>query len=457
MMLTANSRSNRWSLVFSLLLATVIRMFLVIISYGCKVPAGIFVPSMAIGATFGRMIGILVQALHEAFPTSRFFASCAPDVPCITPGTYAFLGAGAALSGIMHITVSVVVIMFELTGALTYILPTMIVVGVTKAVSDRFSHGGIADRMIWFNGFPFLDNKEEHSFGVPVSQVMTTHLSTLPASDISLHEVEQLMSDSSMQGFPIVESRSSKTLVGYIGLTELRYAIDRAKRENPAITEMTICNFDTAATSQPSDVPAHSYADINDGHDANTNTPTRSSAPLLNRGSSIYPDSTANALDFSRFINPTPLTVHPRIPLETVMELFKKMGPRIILVEYHGKLTGLVTVKDCLKYQFSAHASGEAAAAGGANGSVGGPARREEDSEDERLKVWEGKIWSAISRAGDAVRVKVEMWSGGRIVLGEPGQSQPVVAASTTAPGTTNRYVNGMSTQGRRDVELDDR
>lgn len=81
---------------------------------------------MAIGASFGRMVGILVQALHESYPDSAFFAACEPDVPCITPGTYAFLGAGAALSGIMHITVSVVVIMFELTGALTYILPTMV-------------------------------------------------------------------------------------------------------------------------------------------------------------------------------------------------------------------------------------------------------------------------------------------------------------------------------------------
>lgn len=113
-------------MVFSLVMATILRMFFVIISYGCKVPAGIFVPSMAIGATFGRTVGIMVQALHEAFPTSTFFSSCRPDVPCITPGTYAFLGAAAALSGIMNITVSVVVIMFELTGALTYILPTMV-------------------------------------------------------------------------------------------------------------------------------------------------------------------------------------------------------------------------------------------------------------------------------------------------------------------------------------------
>lgn len=81
---------------------------------------------MAIGASFGRMVGIMVQSLHESYPNSRFFGACEPDGPCITPGTYAFLGAGAALSGIMHITVSVVVIMFELTGALTYILPTMV-------------------------------------------------------------------------------------------------------------------------------------------------------------------------------------------------------------------------------------------------------------------------------------------------------------------------------------------
>lgn len=118
--------ARRWSMVFSLFMATILRVLFVIISYGCKVPAGIFVPSMAIGASFGRMVGILVQALQESFPHSRFFASCEPDVPCITPGTYAFLGAGAALSGIMHLTISVTVIMFELTGALTYILPTMV-------------------------------------------------------------------------------------------------------------------------------------------------------------------------------------------------------------------------------------------------------------------------------------------------------------------------------------------
>jgi chloride channel 3/4/5 len=52
-------------MVNSLLLATVVRTCLVVVSYGCKVPAGIFVPSMAVGATFGRMMGIVVKALYR--------------------------------------------------------------------------------------------------------------------------------------------------------------------------------------------------------------------------------------------------------------------------------------------------------------------------------------------------------------------------------------------------------
>ncbi|KAF2182426.1 hypothetical protein K469DRAFT_752198 [Zopfia rhizophila CBS 207.26] len=328
-------RKNRWHMIFSLAIATVVRILLVIISFGCKVPAGIFVPSMAIGASFGRMVGIFVQHIHESFPGSAFFAACEPDGPCITPGTYAFLGAAAALSGIMHITVSVVVIMFELTGALTYILPTMIVVGVTKAVGERFGHGGIADRTIWFNGYPFLDNKEEHTFGVPVLQVMTTNVVSLPATGLELRNLERIMNENQFQGYPIVEDSSSKTLIGYIGRTELRYAIDRAKRDQMAPGHAK-CYF------IPSTVPSDVRTPSSIMPAVTFDTMSATSAQLR--------------VDLSRFIDPTPLTVHPRLPLETVMELFKKMGPRAILIEYRGRLTGLVTVKDCLKYQFKVEA-----------------------------------------------------------------------------------------------------
>ncbi|KAH7411053.1 chloride channel [Cadophora sp. MPI-SDFR-AT-0126] len=370
-------RENRWRMVTSLTLATILRIFLVIISYGCKVPAGIFVPSMAIGASFGRTIGILVQALHEAYPTSVFFSACQPDVPCITPGTYAFLGAAAALSGIMHITVSVVVIMFELTGALTYILPTMVVVGVTKAVSELFGKGGIADRMIYFSGFPFLDNKEDHIFDVPVSQVMTSDVVALPTTDLTMKHLEQLLREDKYQGFPIVEDRASKILVGYIGRTELRYAIDRVKRER-SISSTAKCYF-SLPISRGGSTPA---------------TPAISGHPPTS-----FDAMASSSVDFSRFIDPTPVTVHPRLPLETVMELFRKIGPRVILIEYHGKLTGLVTVKDCLKYQFKVEAS-------------------ENPRDDRHLVESQERLWGVIKKGAGWLSDQVHHVSRGKIRLG---------------------------------------
>ncbi|KAH7017734.1 chloride channel [Ilyonectria destructans] len=401
-----DSDQRYWNII-SLILATVLRMSLVIVSYGCKVPAGIFVPSMAVGASFGRTVGIIVQAIHEASPGSVFFSACKPDEPCITPGTYALLGAAAALSGIMHITVSVVVIMFELTGALNYILPTMIVVGVTKAVSELFGKGGIADRMIWFSGFPFLDNKEEHNFGVPVSQVMRTSVVTIPVHGLTLGEVEQLLADDRYQGFPVVEDNNSKILVGYIGRTELRYAVDRLSRGQQS-NGTARCSFAASTINLAPTTPI---------------TPS-----IMQFGES----SNSTGLDFSRYVDSTPVTAHPRLPLETVMELFRKIGPRVILVEYHGKLTGLVTVKDCLKYQFKVEAA-------------------ENPKDDHQIAQGQEQLWELFRRTGNWVSGKLSSVSGGRIRLsGSFEQDRPQGRGAQILDGDEDIADEGVELESRR-------
>ncbi|KAJ2396870.1 glycerol ethanol, ferric requiring protein, partial [Coemansia sp. RSA 2531] len=133
--------ANSGRVILGLLAATVIRAIGTIVAYGCRVPCGIFVPSMAIGASFGRMLGTLAQHLHRTYPKWALFAQCAPDTPCITPATYAFLGAAAAMCGVTKVTVAVVVIMYELTGALNFIVPTMIVVMVARVIGDAIVEG----------------------------------------------------------------------------------------------------------------------------------------------------------------------------------------------------------------------------------------------------------------------------------------------------------------------------
>ena len=260
-------------------------------------------------------------------------------------------------------------------------------------MSERFGKGGIADRMIWFNGFPFLDNKEEHSFGVPVSQVMTSAVTCLPSTGLNLRSLEHLLAENMYQGFPIVEDTTSKTLIGYVGRTELCYAIDRAKREG----------F----------ISPHAKCFFTQSNSITTQTPSAPAPPVTFEA--IESSAGVQTIDFSRFIDPTPLAVHPRLPLETVMEIFKKMGPRVIIIEHRGRVVGLVTVKDCLKFQFKVEAQDHA---------------HESSAHKERQE----KLWVIINRVAQWVAERISHFSKGRIKLRETDSSGGLLTSDNLDP-----------------------
>ena len=89
---------------------------------------------MVWGGLFGRILGMIVQSWREAQPSNPLFGSCHPEETCVTPGMYALLGAFSALGGVTRLTLSLTVIMFELTGTLDYIVPCMVCLTVSKLV-----------------------------------------------------------------------------------------------------------------------------------------------------------------------------------------------------------------------------------------------------------------------------------------------------------------------------------
>lgn len=296
---------HRAKLIVSLLYAIIVRTLLVIISYGSKVPAGIFVPSMAVGALMGRFVGAIAEAIHQQFPTAAIFSQCPPEGPCIIPGTYAFLGAASALSGIMNLTVTVVVVMFELTGALNYILPTMIVVGATKAVSERWGKGGIADQAIWFNGYPYITNKEELHGNAMVSAAMTTDVTTLPDSGLSIQQINTIIENSPHPSYPIVDEQGY--LAGYVNRDRLSASL------RPLLTQAPDRYVDFTSAEQE------------DG---------MGSVKL-------------QAITFK-----APIVCAPSDKLHSIIEVFTKLGPRVIYVQQNDLFKGLVTRKDVLRYKF---------------------------------------------------------------------------------------------------------
>ena len=140
-----------------------------------QAPAGLFIPSLAMGAIVGRIVGIgmeqLVFAYHDSLPWF-FEGKCSQDESCITPGLYAMVGAAAVLGGVTRMTVSLVVIMFELTGGVRYIVPFMAASMTSKWVGDALGKMSIYDAHIDLNGYPFLDCKEEFGHTTLAADVM---------------------------------------------------------------------------------------------------------------------------------------------------------------------------------------------------------------------------------------------------------------------------------------------
>ena len=86
---------------------------------------GVFAPSLFIGAMLGSGFG---QIAHSALPGLASH-----------PGAYALVGMGAVFAGAARAPITAVLILFELTGEYSIILPLMIAIVVATAISERLS------------------------------------------------------------------------------------------------------------------------------------------------------------------------------------------------------------------------------------------------------------------------------------------------------------------------------
>lgn len=137
--LCPKNRGEILNVISYLGVAFVIKSLLTTITFGIKVPAGIYVPSMVVGGLLGRFVGHLVQYLTIAYPNSPVFDSCPRNAgleSCVTPGVYALVAAGATMCGVTRLSVTLAVILFELTGSLDHVLPFSLSVLVAKWTAD---------------------------------------------------------------------------------------------------------------------------------------------------------------------------------------------------------------------------------------------------------------------------------------------------------------------------------
>lgn len=305
---------TNWAYIGWLTYGTLAKLVLTIITFGIKVPSGVIIPALDAGAFFGRLVGQLI--------------------PSISPGIFAMVGAAAFLAGVSRMTISLAVIMFELTGQLAYVVPHMLAILVAKWVADAISEEGVYDLAQNVLGHPFLDPDSAIAIVkktnmcvevlIPPKRTMDEITVHVPANNkvaytLLSHKLQSLRERGLMDaGLVLVQSHGADSvpiLQGYISQSELEFGLTRLV---------------------PAPIPGQPDFQVRVlGHEVDE---------------ALSPEGLE--VDLTPFVDRTPLTICAKAPLEYAVEMFSKLGLRYLCVteEGTGRLVGVIIKKRLVGY-----------------------------------------------------------------------------------------------------------
>ncbi|XP_051900485.1 chloride channel protein 1-like [Pristis pectinata] len=188
----------------------ILKFFMLLLATTMVVPAGYFLPVFVYGAGLGRLYGeIMAKIFPEGIISEGIHIK-------ITPSGYALAGA-AAYSGAVTHTISTAVLVFELTGQMSHILPVLIAVLVANAISQR-SQPSFFDGIVIVKKLPYLPKLTVGKSGahdIYAEDFMVTDLKYV-AKDQKYKDVRSLLKNTELKQFPLVDSTESKVLLGSI-------------------------------------------------------------------------------------------------------------------------------------------------------------------------------------------------------------------------------------------------
>ncbi|XP_043652471.1 chloride channel protein 2 isoform X6 [Drosophila teissieri] len=206
----------------NLVIYTLFTFVFSIIASTIPVPSGMFIPVFKIGAGFGRLVG---EFMAVTFPHGvRYGGRLSP----IMPGGYAVVGA-AAFSGSVTHTVSVAVIIFEMTGQITHVVPVMIAVLVANAVAALLQPS-IYDSIILIKKLPYLPDLLPSSSGmysIFVEDFMVRDVKYI-WHGISYQKLKEVLKlNKTLRSLPLVDSPDNMILLGSVQRYELIKMIEK--------------------------------------------------------------------------------------------------------------------------------------------------------------------------------------------------------------------------------------
>lgn len=304
----------------SLLTFLVMFYSLAVLTFGTAVPAGQFVPGIMIGSTYGRLVGMFVVNFYKKLN--------------IEEGTYALLGAASFLGGSMRMTVSLCVIMVEITNNLKLLPLIMLVLLISKAVGDAFNEG-LYEEQARLRGIPLLESRPKYQMRKMTAKEACGNKKVVYFPRVvKVADVVSILRSNEHNGFPVIDhTRNGESLV--IGLM---------LRSHLLVLLQSKVDF------QHSPLPS----DPRGGGKPIRHNFTEFAKPVSSKGISIddihlSSDDLEMYIDLAPFLNPSPYVVPEDMSLSKVYNLFRQLGLRhILVVPRASRVIGLITRKDLL-------------------------------------------------------------------------------------------------------------
>lgn len=201
---------------FSLVFTYGIAFLATLLSFGMAMPFGLFVPHIYAGACLGRLAGQMVKRVY-------------PEAP-VHLGVYALVGAAGQLAGICRMTVSLTMIMVEITNNMRLMVPVMLCIMVSKFVADFFGPSAFQTAIELNPLIRMIQGDwQDAASGITLQDVCTKEVVVLH-SQMRIGKVVAVLNSVPFQMFPIVDGPQAR-LLGIISRERLVHAAKKGNAE----------------------------------------------------------------------------------------------------------------------------------------------------------------------------------------------------------------------------------
>ncbi|XP_078683930.1 chloride channel protein C-like isoform X1 [Branchiostoma floridae x Branchiostoma belcheri] len=308
---------------------------------GSAISSGLVVPMLFIGGLYGRVIGQLLVTLfgvHYA-DGNKFWA-------WMDPGAFALIGAASFFGGVSRLTMSLTVIMIEITNDVQFLLLIMVAIMVAKWVGDFVTHP-IYHALLELKCIPFLDAEPVimHDGDEPLNLELHCAQDAMSSPVRMVHLVEpvstiaKLLLDTPHGGYPVVHAElpgEEPTFYGMI--TRMELGVLLLHEEVFDTKELVTESFDQETLLDYNVVAVHKLQDPGELDKLLTKYCTD-------------PKYRTQFVNLQPYVNQSSLCVRDNFSLHRAYVLFRTMGMRHLpVVDSGNHVLGVITRKTLMGF-----------------------------------------------------------------------------------------------------------